>query len=226
MSNDLENFLKSVANAVQLLRDELSVVSTLRAEMDLMRTEHKQMNDVLQNYGKSVQEFSEIAFDENKFTESLLERCEEAAREAAKEEIDIDEIASEVQDNIDVTEDVRRVIDRMDLITEDKVNDLVETYINDNTILNSVEVDNAIEDYLLNNDYIQRDDVDEIARDAVNDIVDERTENVARRIVKEELAKLVHQMMHAVVGTPQLIKEESSHELSVTNGTQPQQPNA
>jgi sulfur relay (sulfurtransferase) DsrC/TusE family protein len=245
MSNDLENFLKSVATAVQLLRDELSAVSTLRAEMDIIRAEHKQTNEVLQNYGRSVQEFSEIAFDENKFTQALMDKVEEVARETAKEEIDLDEIASEVPSYLNIDEEVERAINRMELPDADKVNDMVEEYVNDNNLMTSNEVDNSIEDYLANNDYLTRDEaenvveeymryndylthdaVKDVVRDVVNEIVDERTENVARRIVKEELVKLVHQMMHAVVGTNKLMGKEPSHDITVTNGTQPQQPNA
>jgi hypothetical protein len=214
----LTDFLQSIGHAVELLRTELSAVSVLRAEMETIKAEQQKLNEALHNQSDSMRQFADIAFDENKFTQELLERCESAAREVAEDTVDISALASEVQANIDISDDVARYADRYGLVSEDSVSDLIQDYINDNNILNSDEVEESIDDYLNRNDYIVREDVESLVEDKVNELV--------QQAIKRELVKVVHQMMHAVAGTPQLIKESTdannnrdhSVQVSETNG--------
>lgn len=138
----------------------------------------------------SNNELADIAFDENKFTQQLLERCEDAAREAAKDAIDIDDIASEVSDNLDVSEDVERAVDRLGVVTSDEVNDKIEEYVNDNNILNSDEVESVIEDYITTNyNFVDRSDVEDMIADALNDFKDAITKEVIQAITNKLIAK-------------------------------------
>lgn len=134
-------------------------IKNLEAQIQMAHTQLKAMQETNNN-------FAEIAFDENRFTDELITRCEDAAREAAKEEIDLDDIASEVGNCIDISEDVERAVERLDLVTEDKVNDMVEEYVNDNNLLNTDEVEEVVEDYIQRNcDFVEKDVTDELHDD-------------------------------------------------------------
>ena len=137
----------------------------------------------------SNNQLAEIAFDECKFTDALLERCEEAAREAAKDAIDIDDIASDVVDRLDISEDVERAIQRMDFQTGDEVNNRIEDYINDNDILNSSNVESAIEDYVSSNGIMTEDDVESMLEAALDDFKDDIIKEVIQAITSKLTAK-------------------------------------
>lgn len=137
----------------------------------------------------SNNQLAEIAFDECKFTDALLERCEEAAREAAKDAIDIDDIASDVVDRLDISEDVERAIQRMDFQTGDEVNNRIEDYINDNDILNSSNVESAIEDYVSSNSIMSEDDVESMLETALDDFKDDIIKEVIQAITNKLTAK-------------------------------------
>lgn len=144
----------------------------------------------------SNNQLAEIAFDENKFTQQLLDRCEETAREAAREEakdaIDVDDIASDVSNNLDVSEDVERAVNRLGCITGDEVNDKIEDYINDNDILNSSEVDDAIESYVGNLDFIESDVTDALRSD-LDELRDEM-DTLKETIVLEVLQLIANKL--------------------------------
>ena len=151
--------------------DEL-VGKITNLELEIARA-HTQLEAIL----NSNNQLAEIAFDENRFTDMLLERCEEAAREAAKDVIDIDDIASEVSNNLDVSEDVERAVDNLGCVTKDdldeKIDSLVGRYIRDNNILDSDEVESAIENYMSSNwDFVESDVTDEL-RDEIQELRDE-----------------------------------------------------
>ena len=137
----------------------------------------------------SNNQLAEIAFDESRLTDMLLTRCEEAAAEAAKDAIDIDEIASEVSNNLDVSEDVERAIQRMDFQTGDEVNNRIEDYINDNDILNSSNVESAIEDYVSSNGIMTEDDVESMLEAALDDFKDDIIKEVIQAITSKLTAK-------------------------------------
>jgi hypothetical protein len=183
MNEKLETFLKDFVVAIETLRTELRSVSALRAEMDMMHNDHKQMSDMVQNHAKTMQEFADIAFDENKFTQALLDKVEETAREAAKDTIDISDIASEVQDNIDISEDVERYVDRLGCVGEDKVSDMIQDYITENNILNSDEVEEVVDAYLSRGDYITREDVESLVEDAVKQALENAEERIMNSIL-------------------------------------------
>ncbi len=147
--------------------DELvGKITNVETEIALAHTQLKAIQD-------SNNQLAEIAFDENRFTQQLLDKVDDVAREAAKDAVDTDEIVSEVQDNIDISEDVERAVSNMDLTTEDRVNDMISNYISDNSILDSDDVESAIADYLQSNDYVERSDVEDIVRDAVAELKEE-----------------------------------------------------
>ena len=139
----------------------------------------------------SNNQLAEIAFDECKFTDALLNRCEEAAAEAAKDAIDIDEIASEVSNNLDISEDVERAVNRLDCITKDdlndKVDDCVAEYIRDNNILDSDEVESAIETYIRHScDFVESDVTDDLRSDLdeLRDEIDTLKETIVLEVLQ------------------------------------------
>lgn len=213
---DLNKLLTDISTVANLMKEQLEEVKRLRADMDVMRAEHKQMNEVVQNHGTTMQNFADIAFDDNKFTQELLSRCEEAAEQAAKDAIDIDDIASDVANNIDISEDVQRAVERLDLIDEDKVNDMIQDYINDNNILNTDEVEEVVSDYVERNcDFVEKDVTDQL-----HDDIQE---------LKREMQDMKQEIIDAVVQTliNKLTAKENDHatnnrsdsvQISGTNG--------
>jgi len=75
-----------------------------------------------------------------------------------------------VQDNIDIMEDVERTVNRMDLVGESKVNEMIGDYINDSDILDSGAVESLVADYLSTNDYLERSDAESMIEEAVTDL--------------------------------------------------------
>jgi hypothetical protein len=67
-------------------------------------------------------------------------------------------------------EDVERTVNRMDLVGEDKVNDMIGDYIRDNNILDGDEVEGVVGDYLSSNEYLERSDVESMIEEAVTDL--------------------------------------------------------
>ena len=121
----------------------------------------------------SNNQLAEIAFDENRFTDQLMSRVDDLARESARDSIDVDDIASEVVDRLDISEDVERCVGRMDLVGEDKVNDMVEEYINDNNLLNSDEVEEVVASYVEQNEYITQTDMEDYVDAAIESMKEE-----------------------------------------------------
>ena len=178
----------------------LNQIMFFAAQMKQHLEKVKQLEEQITAIQNSNNQLAEIAFDENKFTRELMDRVDETAREAARDTIDIDDIASEVANNIDISEDVQRAVERLDLIDEDKVSEMLDDYINSNSILNASEVDEAIEEYIdMNCDFAEKDYVEDKVRDVVNELVDERTENIARRTAEDVLERKVEDVvLHAI----------------------------
>lgn len=139
----------------------------------------------------SNNELAEIAFDESRFTDKLLERVDDLARESARDTIDIDDIASEVANNLDVSEEVERCAERLGCVCEDKVNDLIRDYIDSESIPNMSEVEQAVEDYIVYNcDFIQKDVTDQLHED-----IQELKQNL-HAIVKDEVNKAIQTLIN------------------------------
>jgi hypothetical protein len=171
--------------------DEL-VGKITNLELEIAKA-HTHLNAIESNNNQ----LAEIAFDESKFTDMLLERCEEAAREAAKDVIDIDDIASEVSNNLDVSEDVERAVDNLGCVTKDdldeKVDSLVGRYIRDNNILDSDEVESAIENYMSSNwDFVESDVTDDLRSD-LDELKDEM-DTLKETIVLEVLQLIANKL--------------------------------
>lgn len=144
--------------------DELiGKITNLETEIAIAHTQLKAIQD-------SNNQLAEIAFDENRFTQQLLDKVDDVAREAAKDTIDVDDIVNQVQDNIDVSEDVERAVGRLDLVDSDKVNDKIQDFINDSDILDSGAVESLVADYLSTNDYLERSDAESMIEEAVTDL--------------------------------------------------------
>jgi hypothetical protein len=210
----------------QLINILEGVIATLK-KVDALETQVALVHSIVRAQEENNNQLAEIAFDENKFTQALMDKVDEVAREAARDCIDVEEIARDAAEHVDLHGELENYADRAGFVCEDKVNDLIHDYVNDNNLLNTDEVESVVEDYLQNNDYVQRDDVnglvndavidvlddrvEDVVRDVVNKAVDERTENVARRIVKVELAKFMHELAHALVATNKLTAKENDH---------------
>jgi hypothetical protein len=82
----------------------------------------------------------------------------------------------------------------MDLIDADKVNDMIEEYVNDNNLLNTDEVESVVEDFLHNHDYITRDDVEDVVNDFVADAVKEVVADMKQEIVFEVLQLIANKL--------------------------------
>lgn len=154
-----------------------------------LETQIAMANSQLRAIQDSNNQLAEIAFDEARFTDYVMEKVDDLAREAARDSIDIGDIASDVANNLDVSEDVQRAVDRMGYITSDDVNDKIEDYINDNDILNSSEVESAIEDYVDGQDYIERGDVESLIEDALDEFKDTIVREVIQAITNKLTAK-------------------------------------
>ena len=171
--------------------DEL-VGKITNLELEIAKA-HTQL-EAMQN---SNNQLAEIAFDENKFTDMLLDRCEEAAREAAKDAIDIDDIASEVSNSLDISEDVEREFNRLDCVTKDdlndKIDDCVAEYIRDNNILDSDEVESAIDTYIRHScDFVESDVTDDLRSD-LDELRDEMS-TLKETIVLEVLQLIANKL--------------------------------
>ena len=171
--------------------DEL-VGKITNLELEIAKA-HTQL-EAMQN---SNNQLADIAFDENKFTDMLLDRCEEAAREAAKDAIDIDDIASEVSNSLDISEDVERAVDNLGCVTKDdldeKIDSLVGRYIRDNNILDSDEVESAIENYMSSNwDFVESDVTDDLRSD-LDELRDEMS-TLKETIVLEVLQLIANKL--------------------------------
>jgi len=144
--------------------DELiGKITNLETEIAIAHTQLKAIES-------NSNQLAEIAFDENRFTQQLLDKVDDVARESAKDAIDVDDIVNQVQDNIDIMEDVERTVNRMDLVGEDKVNEMIGDYIRDNNILDGDEVEGVVGDYLSNNEYLERSDAESMIEEAVTDL--------------------------------------------------------
>ena len=137
-------------------------------------------------------QLAEIAFDESRFTQQLLDKVDDVAREAAKDAIDVDDIVNQVQDNIDIMEDVERTVNRMDLVGEDKVNEMIGDYIRDNNILDGDEVEGVVGDYLSNNEYLERSDAESMIEEAVTDLKETIVREVLQLIANKLTGKDTH----------------------------------
>lgn len=196
---DLNKLLENVVLVANIMRTHLDDVKALRADMELMRAEHKQMNDVVTNQTTTMNHFAEMAFDENKFTQALLERCEGAAREAAEDALDIDAISREVMGNLDLRDEVEAINDRLQLVSRDTVDDMIDSYVSDNNIPNTDDVEDIVSDYISHNcDYVEKDVTDDL-HDEIQELKREikaLRESIAQDVVQLIANKLTGKELH------------------------------
>ena len=142
----------------------------------------------------SNNELAEIAFDENKFTTQLMDKVWDTAERAAKDaidEMDIDDIAREVANNMDINEEVERCADRMGFVNKDDVNDMIQDHINDESLVNEGQVEDLISDYIQHNcDFVEKDVTDQLHED-----IQELKQNI-HAIVKDEVNKAIQTLIN------------------------------
>jgi hypothetical protein len=139
--------------------DELmSSIKNLETQVAMAHSQLRAIQD-------SNNQLAEIAFDEARFTDVVLNKVDELAREAARDTIDIDDIASEVANNLDVSEEVQRAVERLDVVSRDDVNDLISDYVNNEDLVNESQVEQLIADYLEQNDYVEKEVTDDLHDD-------------------------------------------------------------
>lgn len=193
------------------------VIATLK-KVNELETQVALANSQLRAIQESNNQLAEIAFDENKFTQVLMEKVDDLAREAARDSIDTEEIAREAAQYVEIGDEVQRHVDRLGMVTSDDVNDAIQDFVNDNDIATTSEVEDAISEYLDHNDYICKSDIQDMIQEEVNDAVDERTENIARRIaqgiVKEEIMNLLHKLIKENTNANDTNQNDSSIQLS------------
>lgn len=175
---------------------EITIISKKRYDelvndIKNLETQIAMANSQLRAIQDNNNQLAEIAFDECKFTDFVMEKVDDLARAAAKDAIDIDDIASEVSDNIDISEDVERIVNRLECITKDdlndKVDDCVTEYIRDNNILDSDEVESTVEDYIRHNcDFVESDVTDDLRSDIdeLRDTMDTLKETIVLEVLQ------------------------------------------
>jgi hypothetical protein len=168
---------------------EITIIS--KARYDQLINSIKNLETHLNAIESNNNQLAEIAFDESKFTDMLLERCEETAREAAKDAIDIDDIASEVSNNLDISDDVERIVNNLECITKDdldeKVDLLVTRYIRENNLADGDEVESIVENCINHNcDFVESDVTDELRSDIdeLRDMVDTLKETIVLEVLQ------------------------------------------
>ena len=181
-------------------------IKNLEAQIQMAHTQLKAMQETNNN-------FADIAFDENRFTDELLSRCEEVAREAAKEEIDTDDIADEAARKVDLSDAIDEYISNdTSILTKDYLEDKISEYISDNNILDSNEVEDVVSDYIQHNcDFVEKDDLDSAIEEKVEEELDSLIGNYdfAETCVTNDLHDQIQELKREV----QSMKEGIAHEV-------------
>lgn len=158
----------------------------LIAQIKNLETQTAMLHGQIKAIQDSNNQLAEIAFDESRFTDKLLEKVDDLARESARDTIDIDDIANEVANNLDVSEEVQRAVERLDVVSRDEVQDLIEDYVNSNGLVNEGQVEDLISDYIQHNDYIDRDATQDLIREAVKDEVNKTIQTLINKLTAKE----------------------------------------
>ena len=179
----------------------------------------KKMEEQMTAMQQANNQLADIAFDENRFTQQLLEKVDDTARETAKEELEsrIDDIAREVPQYIDSDDICERVMDTLDVTRlarevadtntfTDRLDDKIEQVLCDSNILNGDEVDEAIDNYITNNNILNTDEVEETIGDYIErnyDMVQkgelhEILEDTVHRLIGESLAGFQEELIKAI----------------------------
>lgn len=192
---------------------ELTVMSKARFDgllekLNQLETQTAFVQSQLTAMHESNSHLAEIAFDEGKFTNLLMDKVEQTAIEAARSHIDTEDIAREASEFIDVTGDVERHMERMDVVTKDDVNDLIQDFINNESIPTMGEVEQTFEDYIASNcDFVEKDVTDQL-HDDIKELREEMQE------MKQEIIKAVLQLI-----ANKLTGKESHHADNNHEGT-------
>lgn len=181
-------------------------IKNLEAQIQMAHTQLKAMQETNNN-------FADIAFDENRFTDALITRCEDAAREAAKEEIDVDDISDEAARKVDLSDAIDEYISNdTSILTKDYLEDKISEYISDNNILDSDEVEEVVSDYIQHNcDFVEKDDLDSAIEEKVEVELDSLIGNYdfAETCVTNDLHDQIQELKREV----QSMKEGIAHEV-------------
>lgn len=181
---NMVNFLNQIARAALLMKKQVEKINKLEEQLTNMQNTHNHLAD--------------IAFDEGKFTEFLMDKVDEAAREAARDTIDIDEIAERAAGEIDISDEVERCVGRLDLVSEDRLDSALDS----RDYKNESEVEELIENYIEYNcdfasksdfhDYMTTDEIEERLEEIKEEIIDEVVDKVVAAIVSKLTGKEIH----------------------------------
>lgn len=178
---------------------ELTVISKKRFEQlnDAIKNLENQINMAniqLKAIQDSNNQLAEIAFDEARFTDVILDKVDETAREAARDCIDIDEIANQAAGEIDVSDAVESYAERYGLLTSDSLNDTLDS----KGYLEESEVENLIEQYIdYNCDFVDKSDLHDYMDSKE---IEERLDEIKEEIVEELVDKVVAAIVNKLTG--------------------------
>ena len=79
----------------------MELANVIANGFNALETRIKSLEEQLTAMQQANNQLTDIAFDENRFTQQLLEKVDDTAREAVKESLDYDEIAREMTQYID-----------------------------------------------------------------------------------------------------------------------------
>lgn len=172
-------------------------IKNLEAQIQMAHTQLKAMQETNNN-------FADIAFDENRFTDELISRCEDAAREAAKEEIDTDDIADEAARRVDVSDAVYEYMSNdTSILTKDDLDEALD----DKGYQDAMDVEGLIESYLTDNcDFVEKDALDSAIEEKVEEELDALIGNYDfinrdefHRLIGESLAGMRHEIVKEIL---------------------------
>lgn len=178
---------------------ELTVISKKRFEQlnDAIKNLENQINMAniqLKAIQDSNNQLAEIAFDEARFTDVILDKVDETAREAARDCIDIDEIANQAAGEIDVSDAVESYAERYGLLTSDSLNDTLDS----KGYLEESEVETLIEQYIdYNCDFVDKSDLHDYMDSKE---IEERLDEIKEEIVEELVDKVVAAIVNKLTG--------------------------
>lgn len=164
--------IKLLNDAVAFTQNEIAGIKNLETQVALAHSQLRAIQD-------SNNQLAEIAFDEARFTDVVMEKVDELAREAARDEIDADQIARDAASYVELPE----------LVDEDKVEYLIERYVSRYSLVSESEAEDLISDYVENNcDYVEKD-----VTDTLHDEIQELKEEL--RALKDDLVVEILQLI-------------------------------
>lgn len=177
---NMVNFLNQIARAALLMKKQVEKINKLEEQLTNMQNTHNHLAD--------------IAFDEGKFTEFLMDKVDEAAREAAQDAVDTDQIARDAAEYVDLENEVERCIKQLDFVDEDRLDSVLDS----KNYKDESEVEDLIENYIeYNCDFASKSDFHDYM---TTDEIEERLEEIKEEIIEEVVDKVVAAIVSKLTG--------------------------